>query len=125
ERHQMLWLFGVKMAFLSLRRSHHETPWRHHEHLGASVALLEHVFRLERALLVRRQRIEAKSFGTTSLGLAKLKPKRQRRPYPYQDCNEPHWPKSPGGSGPELQLTQAYQAGKSKQEAARLRIGIV
>src|SRR5262245_58261021 len=110
------------MAFLSLRRSHHETSWRHHEHLGASVALLEHVFQFERAFLVRRQRIDAKSFGTRGLGMARLKSEHQRRQHPYQDCDESHWPnKSPRGSGADMQRAQAYQVGKLKQGAVRKR----
>jgi hypothetical protein len=51
--------------------------------------------------------------------MAKLKPEHQRRQYPYQDCDEPHSPKSPVDQELKMQLAQAYQAGKPKQEADR------
>src|SRR5262245_59667544 len=56
ERHAMLRAFDTTSIHLALRRAHHERPRRRYDHLGASVAFLEAVLRLEGALLSRRQR---------------------------------------------------------------------
>src|SRR6266446_320411 len=62
DRNHVAWTF-VRIACFTRRRTHHERTRRHHHHLGAFVAFLEAVLRLERPFALGGQRSDETSRG--------------------------------------------------------------